>query len=53
MCFVKNLAVTFLVRSPVEINNRVPTSQAWFSQIHVIKRFRVESRNKRVHRRSL
>jgi len=47
MCFAKNLAVTFLVGSPVEINNRVPASQARFPQSRVIESFCVWSSNKR------
>jgi len=47
MCFVKNLTVTFLVGSPVKINNRVPVSQARFPQFRVIERFCVESSIKR------
>jgi len=47
MRFVKNLTATFLVASPVEINDRVPASQARFPQFSVIERFCVESSNKR------
>jgi len=53
MCFVKNLTLTFLIGSPVEINNRVPGSQAPFPQFRVIERFFVESTNKRGDRGAL
>jgi len=41
MCFVKNLTVTFLFGSPVDIKNRSPAgaSQARIPQFRVIERF--------------
>jgi len=43
MCFAKNLTMTFLVRSPLKINKRVPASQARFQQFRVIELFCFES----------
>jgi len=53
MCFVKNLTMTRVFGSPVEINNRVPASQVRFPQFHVIEHFCVESKNKRSDRGAL
>jgi len=53
MCFVKNLIVTYLVRSLVEINNPGPISQARFPQIRDNERLCVASSNKRSDRWAL
>jgi len=39
MFSVKNFTVTFLIDSPVEINNRVPASPARFPQYRVMNDF--------------
>jgi len=49
MCFVKNITVMFLVGFLVEINNRLPASQAQFPQFHVIECFCVVSNKRSDH----